>query len=69
MLRPLISWDLLVSAVRAGTHRVVIASVHPADANRIPIDLLRAGLGGAPVVTSPAVTRGELFVDSVPTRV
>lgn len=66
--RPQVAADLLLGAVRAGTHRVLVASIHPADVGKIDLERLRAVLGGCAVVPSHAVERGMLFVNTQAAR-
>lgn len=66
--RPLIPFDMLVSAVRSRTHKVTVATIHPDDVDRVPLDLVSNLIGGVPIVQSHTVRRGELFVETIPTR-
>lgn len=67
-MRERVSSDLLVAAVRGGTVKIISAAAHPGDLHRYDFVGLRRLLGGAPVIPSPDVERGMLYVNSIPVR-
>ena len=68
-MRDLLNVDVLLQAVRSGTHRVVIARIHPSDVAALPklgmtVDTIRDSLRVNAVVPDHSVERGMLFVDT-----
>jgi hypothetical protein len=69
MAYDLLDVDILLQAVRSGTHRVVIARIHPSDVVALPrlhmsVDTIREALRVNAVVPDHSVERGMLFVDT-----
>ena len=68
-MRDLLNVDVLLQAVRSGTHRVVIARIHPGDVTALPrlgmtVDTIRDSLRVNAVVPDHSVERDMLFVDT-----
>lgn len=68
MDRPLITADMLTTAIKSGLTKVTMAMIHPDDAKKFSIGHLRILLGGCEILQQHTVERGMLFISTKSAR-
>jgi hypothetical protein len=70
-LRPQISANLLLDAIRQGNNRITVAMMNPADQDSSSeefLGMLKMSLKVTGIIPSPKVERGWLYIETVQLR-